>query len=165
MSYATQVNDASLATPSTPALRQAFETLHWGFVAAPVLAGADKFFNLLTSWERYLAPTFAKLSPLSAHGTMMVVGVVEVCAGILVALRPRIGAYVVAAWLAGIILNLFILGGYFDIALRDFGLFLGALALGRLSTVFAGAPNGEGAHAKRPRRITTHDTSGHARPV
>lgn len=115
---------------------QAFEILHWGFVAAPVLAGADKFLNLLTKWENYLSPAFARLSPLSAHATMMVVGVIEIVAGLLVALRPRIGAYVVAAWLGGIILNLVLLGRGYDVALRDFGLALAALALGRLSQVY-----------------------------
>jgi len=114
-------------------VRQAFQLLHWGFVAAPVIAGVDKFLHLLTNWDAYLSPAFARLSPLSVHGTMMSVGVVEMGAGLLVAVKPRIGAYVVAAWLAGIILNLLLLGHGYDIALRDFGLFLAALALGRLS--------------------------------
>jgi hypothetical protein len=119
---------------------QAYQILHWGFVAAPVIAGADKFLHLLTNWDQYLAPAFARLSPLGTHGTMLVVGVVEVVAGLVVALKPRIGAYVVAAWLVGIILNLLLLGSFFDVALRDFGLFLGALALGRLSEVYDGGP-------------------------
>ncbi len=119
----------------TPAY-QAYQILHWGFVAAPVIAGADKFLGLLTSWDKYLAPAFASLSPLSAHATMMVVGVIEIIAGLVVAVRPRIGAYVVAAWLVGIIVNLLIIGGYYDVALRDFGLSLGALALGRLSQTY-----------------------------
>lgn len=112
---------------------QAFQILHWGFVAAPLLAGFDKFFNLLTRWEDYLSPVFAKLSPLSPHATMMTVGAIEMVAALIVAIKPRIGSYVVAAWLAGIILNLLLLGHGYDIALRDFGLLLGALALGRLS--------------------------------
>jgi hypothetical protein len=112
---------------------QAYQILHWGFVVAPVIAGADKFFGILAHWEKYLAPPLARLSPLSAHATMMLIGIVEITAGLVVALRPRIGAYVVAAWLAGIIANLILAGGYADLALRDFGLFLGALALGRLS--------------------------------
>ncbi len=116
-------------TPS----HQAYQLLHWGFVAAPALAGADKFFGFMTTWEKYLAPQIANLSPLSAHGTMLVVGIIEIFAAVLVAMRPRIGAYVVAAWLALIICNLLMRGGYFDVALRDFGLMLGALALGRLS--------------------------------
>ena len=116
--------------------RQAYEILHWGFVAAPVIAGADKFVGLLTNWDKYLAPAFSRLTPLSVHATMLVVGVIEIVAGLVVALRPRIGAYVVAAWLVGIIVNLLLLGGFYDVALRDFGLFLGALALGRLSEVY-----------------------------
>lgn len=115
---------------------QAYQILHWGFVAAPVIAGADKFLHLLTNWDQYLAPVFARLSPMATHATMEVVGVIEIVAGLIVALRPRIGAYVVAAWLAGIILDLLLLGSFFDVALRDFGLLLGALALGRLSTVY-----------------------------
>jgi hypothetical protein len=120
---------------------QAFEILHWGFAAAPVIAGADKFFGLLADWSVYLAPAFAKLSPLSPHATMMSVGVVEIVAGLLVAVKPRVGAYVVAAWLAGIILNFLLLGRGYDVALRDFGLFLGALALGRLSEARTSAPH------------------------
>jgi hypothetical protein len=115
---------------------QAYQILHWGFVAAPVIAGADKFLHLLTNWDTYLAPALAKISPLSTHGTMLAVGVIEIVAGLLVALKPRIGAYVVAAWLVGIIVNLLLLGHGYDIALRDFGLFLGALALGRLSETY-----------------------------
>jgi hypothetical protein len=114
---------------------QAFQVLHWGFVAAPLLAGLDKFFDLLAHWEGYLSPAFARLSPLSPHATMRAVGIVEVLAAVLVAVRPRIGAYVVAAWLAGIMLNLLLLGHGYDIALRDLGLFLAALALGRLSAL------------------------------
>lgn len=115
--------------------RQAYQLLHWGFVAAPVIAGLDKFSHLLTNWDQYLAPVFARALGGSAHGFMLVVGVVEIVAGLLVAVRPRIGAYVVAAWLAGIIVNLLLSGSYYDIALRDFGLCLGALALGRLAQV------------------------------
>jgi hypothetical protein len=115
---------------------QAFEILHWGFVVAPFLAGIDKFFNLLTQWQEYLSPAFARLSPLSPHATMAAVGVVEMIAAVLVAARPRIGAYVVAAWLVGIIVNLLLLGHGYDIALRDLGLCLGALSLGRLSELY-----------------------------
>lgn len=109
-------------------------------MAAPVIAGADKFLHLLTNWDQYLAPALGRLSPFGAHGTMLVVGVVEIVAGLVVALKPRLGAYVVAAWLVGIILDLLILGSFFDVALRDFGLFLAALALGRLSEVYDGGP-------------------------
>jgi hypothetical protein len=119
---------------------QAYQILHWGFVAAPAIAGADKFLHLLTNWDRYLSMTFAHLSPLSVYATMRAVGVVEMVAGLIVALRPRIGAYVVAAWLVGIIVNLVLVGGYLDVALRDFGLFLGALALGRLSETYDREP-------------------------
>ena len=115
---------------------QAYQLLHWGFVAAPAIAGADKFVDLLTNWDRYLAPAVARVLPVSAHVFMMIVGAVELVAALVVALKPRIGAYVVAAWLAGIIANLIILGGYYDIALRDFGLLLAALALGRLSALY-----------------------------
>lgn len=115
--------------------RQAYELLHWGFVAAPVIAGLDKFSHLLTNWDQYLAPVFARMLGGNAHAFMLVVGVIEVIAGLVVAVRPRIGAYVVAAWLGGIILNLLLTGSYFDIALRDFGLCLAALALGRLAQV------------------------------
>jgi hypothetical protein len=119
---------------------QAYQLLHWGFVAAPVLAGTDKFLHLLTNWDQYLAPGLARMSPFGAHATMLVVGVIEVVAGLVVALKPRLGAYVVAAWLAGIILDLLLLGSFFDVALRDFGLLLGAVALGRLSAVYDGRP-------------------------
>ena len=115
---------------------QAYQLLHWGFVAAPAIAGIDKFLHILTNWDTYLSPAFARISPFSVHTTMLVVGVVELVAGLLVALRPRVGAYVVAAWLAGIILNLLLRGAYYDVALRDFGLLLAALALGRLSEVY-----------------------------
>lgn len=115
---------------------QGYQILHVGFAALPILAGLDKFFDVLVNWDKYLAPLIARLSPISGHSLMMVIGVVEIVAGILVAIKPRIGAYVVAAWLAGIIINLLLLAGYYDVALRDFGLLLGALALGRLSIDF-----------------------------
>jgi hypothetical protein len=115
---------------------QAYRSLHLAFIVAPTLAGLDKFFHLLVNWDQYLAPQIAGLLPVSGHTFMLAVGVIEMAAGLLVALKPRIGAYVVAAWLAGIIVNLVIHGGYLDIALRDLGLMLGALALGRLSQVY-----------------------------
>lgn len=114
---------------------QAYRILHLGFTIAPILAGLDKFTNFLVDWTQYLAPFLANIIPSSTF--MMIVGVVEIIAGLLVYLKPRIGAYVVAAWLAGIIVNLLLLPGYLDVALRDFGLFLGALALARLSAAFA----------------------------
>ena len=115
---------------------QAYQILHWGFVALPVVTGADKFLGLIGFWDQYLAPAVARALPVKTHIFMMTVGVVEMAAGLLVALKPRIGAYVVALWLAAIIANLLLLGGYNDIALRDFGLFLAALALGRLSVLY-----------------------------
>jgi hypothetical protein len=113
---------------------QAYRILQGAFIAAPTIAGLDKFFHLLTNWDQYLAPQLASLLPMPAPTFMGVVGVVEIAAGLLVAVKPRLGAYVVAAWLGGIILNLLILGRFFDVALRDFGLMLGALALARLAS-------------------------------
>jgi hypothetical protein len=110
-------SEAKHRVQSTPGY-QAYRILHAGFVAAPLLAGLDKFFHLLTNWDIYLAPRIAALSPIGGHGLISVVGVVEVCAGVLVALRPRLGAYVVMAWLLAIILNLLLIPGFFDIALR-----------------------------------------------
>jgi hypothetical protein len=115
---------------------QAFLTLRVGFVVAPVLFGLDKFTNLLADWTTYLAPAVDRLVPGSASSAMLAVGVVEIVAGLVVAVRPRIGGYLVAAWLAGIIGNLLLLGSHYDIALRDLGLLLAALALTRLATAF-----------------------------
>ena len=117
--------------------RQAFLLLRTVFTVAPVLFGLDKFTNLLTGWTGYLAPIVPDTLHLPAQTVMYAVGVVEIIAGILVAVRPRIGSLVVAAWLLGIIVNLLILGAYYDVALRDFGLFVGALALNRLATAAA----------------------------
>lgn len=122
-------------THASPAY-QGYRILHFAFVVAPILAGLDKFFHLLVNWDMYLAPAIANLCRIGAHGLMQLAGVIEIVAGILVAIKPRIFAYVVAAWLLLIIINLLILPGYFDIALRDFGLLLGALALARLSQEF-----------------------------
>ena len=116
---------------------QAFRILQLGFVAAPILAGLDKFFHLLVNWDQYMPAIVARLSPVDAHTLMLGVGVIEIIAGIGVALKPRIFAYVVAGWFAVIIANLLLIPGYFDVALRDFGLFLAALALGRLSQQFS----------------------------
>ena len=115
---------------------QAFLILRSAFTIAPIVFGADKFFGLLVSWDRYLAPSIANLSPLSVHNTMYVVGVVEIVAGLLVAAAPRLGAPVVSLWLLGIIVNLLLVPGYYDIALRDFGLFLAAVSLWRLAVVY-----------------------------
>ncbi|HEX3688120.1 MAG TPA: DoxX family membrane protein [Solirubrobacteraceae bacterium] len=115
---------------------QAFLTLRVGFTVLPIVMGVDKFFNNLVNWEQYLAHWIANISPLSATGTMHVVGIVEIAAGLLVALKPRYFAYLVAAWLGGIVLDLLTYSGFYDVALRDFGLLLGALTLGRLASTF-----------------------------
>ena len=114
---------------------QAYQILHWGFVAAPILAGLDKFFNKLVDWSVYLWEPLGKLVG-GADRFMRIVGAIEIVAGFLVAFKPKFGAPIVAAWLAGIIVNLLLVGRYFDVALRDLGLCLAALALFRLATVF-----------------------------
>ena len=118
---------------------QAFLMLRTVFTIAPIAFGLDKFFNVLTDWPLYLAPRFDDVIPGNAHQAMLMVGVVEIAAGVLVALWPHIGGYVVAAWLGGIILNLLLIPGYYDVALRDFGLLVAALALARLAWAFRGA--------------------------
>jgi hypothetical protein len=125
-----------IVTTRRPAY-QAYQILYIGFIVAPFLAGLDKFTNFLVNWEQYLAPAVQRLLPIPVHTLMLLVGLVEMAAAVLVAVRPRIGAYVVAAWLLGIIVNLLLIPGYFDVALRDFGLALAALALARLSEEFA----------------------------
>ena len=120
---------------------QAYVLLRIAFIVAPILFGLDKFANVLTDdWTRYLSTTFNDILPGSAATGMHIVGVVEIAAGLLVAVAPRIGSVVVAGWLAGIIVNLLILGGYGDIALRDFGLMLGALTLTRLASAYPAEP-------------------------
>ncbi|HEX6498897.1 MAG TPA: hypothetical protein VF054_07670 [Micromonosporaceae bacterium] len=114
----------------------AFTLLRVGFTVLPIVFGLDKFTDLLVHWDAYLAPWIARLSPLSTHQTMLVVGVIEVVAGIAVAVKPRYGALLVAAWLAGIVVNLVSYPGFYDIALRDFGLMLAALTLARLATLY-----------------------------
>jgi uncharacterized membrane protein YphA (DoxX/SURF4 family) len=115
---------------------QGYLLLRIGFAVAPILFGLDKFFNVLVHWEQYLAPWVDHIVPGSAAATMRLVGVVEIAAGLAVALKPRYGAYVVAAWLGGIIVNLLTYSGYYDVALRDFGLMLAALTLARLASQF-----------------------------
>lgn len=119
---------------------QAFWLLRVGFTVAPILFGLDKFFHVLVNWDRYFAPLIVRQTPWTAHGLMYAVGVIEIVAGLVVALRPRFGGYLVAAWLAGIIVNLLLVPGFYDVALRDFGLFISAIALARLATAF-GSPN------------------------
>ena len=113
---------------------QAWQLLHIAFTVAPIVAGLDKFFDKLVDWKIYLAPEINDLIPGNAHQAMLIIGVVEIVAGLVVAVRPMFGGYLVAAWLGGIIVNLLILGDYYDVALRDFGLLIGALALARLAT-------------------------------
>jgi hypothetical protein len=138
---------ATLAPPTTSVqdrLRtdptyQAFWLLRIGFTLAPILFGLDKFAHVLTNWDVYLAPRINDIVPGTAHQAMYAVGVVEVVAGLAVLVAPRFGGYLVAAWLAGIIVNLLLIPGYYDIALRDFGLLLAALTLARLATAFPGS--------------------------
>ncbi|QDW30319.1 hypothetical protein FFF93_011495 [Arthrobacter sp. KBS0702] len=132
-------SSTTLAAPSPAvaagAQRQAFLLLRTVFTVAPIIFGLDKFTNLLTHWTMYLAPVATSVVPLPAQTLMYIVGVVEIVAGLAVALRPRFGSLLVAVWLLGIIINLLVLGSYFDVALRDFGLLVGAIALNRLSPV------------------------------
>ncbi|WP_328336112.1 hypothetical protein [Streptomyces violaceus] len=120
---------------------QAFVILRTGFTVAPILFGLDKFANLLVDWPTYLAPWINDVVPGSAQAAMYAVGVIEIVAGLVVAIAPRFGGWLVAGWLAGIIVNLLTIPDYYDIALRDFGLLLGAVALARLAQHY---------HAKRP---------------
>lgn len=116
---------------------QAFFLLRTVFTIAPIAFGLDKFTNVLTDWSTYLAPWINDIVPGTADEAMMIVGVIEVVAGLLVAFAPRLGAYVVAAWLGGIIVDLLTLHDFYDVALRDFGLLVGALALARLAQAHA----------------------------
>lgn len=131
----TSMARASSRAPQMEPGRQAFLLLRTVFTVAPILFGLDKFFNILVDWTVYLAPVATSVVPLPAQAIMYIVGVVEIIAGIAVAVRPRFGSLLVAVWLFGIIVNLLILGSFFDVALRDFGLLVGALALNRLSPV------------------------------
>jgi uncharacterized membrane protein YphA (DoxX/SURF4 family) len=115
---------------------QAFALLRAAFTVAPIAFGLDKFFNVMVDWPTYLAPWINDIVPGSGQDFMYVVGAIEILAGVIVALKPRYGAYVVAAWLGGIIVNLLTYSGFYDIALRDFGLMLGALTLARLASVY-----------------------------
>ena len=135
---ATATGPHRLAVREDPAY-QAYLILRTGFIVAPILFGLDKFTNLLTDWTAYLAPAVDRLIPGTATTDMVAVGVIEIVAGLVVAVRPKFGGYLVAAWLAGIIVNLLLLGDRYDVALRDFGLLLGALALARLATAFGRA--------------------------
>ncbi len=120
----------------TDAGYQAFVLMRLAFTVAPILFGLDKFFNVMVDWEKYLAPWIVEVVPFSATTAMHLVGIVEIAAGIGVALKPRYFGYVVATWLAGIVVNLLSYSGYYDIALRDFGLLLAALTLARLASKY-----------------------------
>ena len=115
---------------------EAYQILHVGFIVAPVVAGLDKFFNLLVNWEQYLPPFVNKMVGGYGHELMLAVGVIEIIAGLGVLFKPKFFAYVVSAWLLMIVVNLLMIPGYYDVALRDFGLALAALALARLSGEF-----------------------------
>jgi uncharacterized membrane protein YphA (DoxX/SURF4 family) len=123
------------ATTASPSY-QAYQILRTGFTVAPIVAGLDKFFHLLVNWDQYLPPFVNNLTGGHGHELMFAVGVIEIVAGLGVAFKPRLFAYVVSAWLLLIVVNLLMIPGYFDVALRDFGLSLGALALARLSSEY-----------------------------
>ena len=130
------VNDRTETAAGSPAA-QAYQILRFGFTVAPILAGVDKFLYLMVNWDQYLPATVNNILGGNGHQFMYVVGVIEIIAGIGVFLKPKIFAYVVSAWLVLIIVNLLMIPGYYDVALRDLGLALGALALGRLSQEFS----------------------------
>jgi hypothetical protein len=127
---------AASAADSRGAAYQAYQILHFGFTVAPIVAGLDKFLHLLANWDQYLAPVVNNTLGGHGHEFMLAVGVIEIVAGIGVFFKPKIFAYIVSAWTLGIIVNLLLVPGFFDVALRDLGLSLGALALGRLSAVY-----------------------------
>jgi len=128
----TAIEERTMRNPSY----QAYQALHLGFTVAPIVAGVDKFFHFLVNWDQYLAPVVPRVLGINGHTFMLGVGVIEVVAGIGVALKPKIFGYVVSGWLGGIIVNLLMTGKYYDIALRDLGLALGAFALAKMSRLF-----------------------------
>ncbi|HKE57135.1 MAG TPA: hypothetical protein VKB46_10545 [Pyrinomonadaceae bacterium] len=132
-----QIGSLDKSATSSRADYQAYQILHLAFTVAPIAAGLDKFFHFLVNWDQYLPPFVNRLVGGHGHELMLVVGVIEIIAGIGVALKPKVFAYVVFAWLLLIIANLLMIPGYFDVALRDFGLALASLALARLSVNFA----------------------------
>jgi uncharacterized membrane protein YphA (DoxX/SURF4 family) len=136
---ATPINRGAVSVEQTDwrdARYQAFALLRIALTVAPIAFGLDKFFNVMVDWPIYLAPWINDIAPGSGQDFMYVVGAIEIIAGVSVALKPRYGAYIVAGWLAGIVINLLTLSGYYDIALRDFGLMLAALTLARLASVY-----------------------------
>jgi hypothetical protein len=116
---------------------QAFRILQIAFIIAPIAAGLDKFFYFLTNWSNYIAPFFLRMLGGHDHGFMMMVGVIEIIAGVGVIFKPKVFAYIISLWLLCIIINLLLTGHYLDIALRDIGLFLASLSLGKLSQKYA----------------------------
>lgn len=124
-------------TDTSSASQQAYQILHLGFTVAPIIAGLDKFFHLLVNWDQYIPGFVNNLTGGHGHQLMLVAGAIEIVAGLGVWFKPRVFAYVVSVWLLLIIVNLLLIPGYFDVALRDFGLALGALALARLSETFS----------------------------
>jgi len=128
--------EATSVRVSSPSY-QAYQILHVAFTVAPVIAGADKFFDFLVDWDMYLSPIASRMVGISPHTFLLGVGAIEIIAGLLVAVMPRVGGYVVGLWLCGIIVNLLTIPAYFDIALRDLGLALGAFALARLSVEYS----------------------------
>jgi hypothetical protein len=137
--HAASSNNGSVTPPAADwgdARYQAFALLRLAFTVAPIAFGLDKFFNVLVHWPNYLAPWINDIAPGTGQQFMYFVGGTEILAGLIVALKPRYGAYVVAAWLAGIVINLLSYSGFYDIALRDFGLMLAALTLARLASVY-----------------------------
>jgi hypothetical protein len=137
LSGTTNIKTAAQTAGESKASYQAYQILHLGFTVAPIAMGLDKFFHFLVNWDQYLPPVVNDLTGERGHQLMLIVGVIEIVAGLGVWFKPKIFAYVVAAWLLLIIANLLMIPGYFDVALRDFGLMLGALALGRLSQEFS----------------------------
>ena len=132
----TTIDSFATAGATAEPAYQAYQILHLAFTVAPIVAGLDKFFNLLVNWEQYLPPFVNNLVGGHGHELMLAVGVIEIVAGLGVLFKPRVFAYVVCAWLLLIIVNLLMIPGYYDVALRDFGLALAALALARLSPEF-----------------------------
>ena len=130
----TRTGTRARSTEWTDPVFQAFALLRIGFTVAPILFGLDKFLDWLVDWEIYLAPEMNDIIPGSANDAMLAVGVIETVAGLVVAVRPRFGGYLVAAWLAGIIVNLLLQADHYDVALRDFGLLLAAVTLARLAS-------------------------------
>jgi uncharacterized membrane protein YphA (DoxX/SURF4 family) len=128
--------------------RQAFQVLRLGFTVAPIIAGLDKFLGLLTNWDKYLPPAVSGTLGVAPHTFMLVVGAIEIVAGVLVAVNPRFGGYLVSAWLCLIIVNLLMVGGFLDVALRDLGLAMGAFALAKLAEAEAVARVGVPAAAR-----------------